>query len=239
MNARSQSVLTPFEGMGTVSKLSLPDQVYASLREELMSGRFAPGQRVPLRAIATAMGTSTMPVREAVNRLVATGALELLPNRRVSVPTLSEDRYRDLTKAKVLIESAAAEASVPFLTNEILERLRSLHVQMCEVASLPHNVANVQEYLKLNKDFHFTIYSISDSSALMNVIESLWLQVGPYFNLLHSETTGWRGNDRHKEILRALVARDPLWVRVSVRADLKGAADYILDNGLLSQQLVG
>lgn len=227
----------PFEGMESVSRILLPDQVYASLRDELMNGRFAPGQRIPLRAIATAMGTSTMPVREAVNRLVAIGGLQLLPNRRVCVPALSEESYIDITKAKVLIESAAAEESVRFLTDEVLDKLKDLHISMCKVTSLPHSLSNVQHYLKLNKDFHFTIYSMTPSTTLMNVIESLWLQVGPYFNLLHAEATAWRGDNYHEEILRALAARDPVWVKKAVCADLQGAATYILNNSLLSYQV--
>src|SRR5690606_18870578 len=78
-----------FDGVDPISRLSLPEQAFRSLRDALMAGRFAPGQPVPLRSIALAMGISTMPVREAVNRLVATGALELPPNRRFRVPVVS------------------------------------------------------------------------------------------------------------------------------------------------------
>src|SRR5690606_8055985 len=109
----------------------LPEQVFRSLRDALMAGRFAPGQPVPLRSIALAMGIITMPVREAVNRLVATGALELPPNRRFRVPVVSPERYRDLTRAKVLIESSLAEENFDLITQKELNELESLHAQMC------------------------------------------------------------------------------------------------------------
>lgn len=224
---------SPFYGVDPVSKLSLPEQVFFSLRDALMAGRFSPGQRIPLRSIATAMGTSTMPVREAVNRLVAIGALELLPNRRVSVPLISPERYQDLTKAKVLIESSVAEANFALITEKELAELETLHAEMCALKTHSRSPENVQDYLELNKRFHFTIYALCKSKTLMDIIESLWIQVGPYFNLLHDEPTSWSGNNNHQEIINAIKEGSAAKLKQAISNDLQGAAEYIVGNRFL------
>ncbi len=225
--------LSPFEGMSAVSKLSLPDQVFNSLRDALMSGRFAPGQRVPLRTIATALGTSTMPVREAVNRLVAMGALEFLPNRRVSVPALSSRRYGDLAAARVIIESSAAEAAASLLSDAQIDELTLVHAQMRACLAQLDKPEAAQTFLDLNKRFHFIVYAVNESETLMSIIESLWLQVGPYLNLVLKDSKDWFTTDQHGPLLEALQQRDARKAKITMHDNIEYAAKFMLVNNRL------
>jgi len=74
-----------------LTRQTLGDRTYAQLSELLVSGRLAPGDRLSLRGAAEALGVSMMPVREAVSRLVADGALEVTPNRAVRVPIMTTE----------------------------------------------------------------------------------------------------------------------------------------------------
>lgn len=94
--------------VGRVVRQTLADQVYGDLKELLLSGRAAPGERFTLRGLAAAIGTSAMPVREAVSRLVAENALEVLPNRAVRVPLMSRARFTELRLIRVSLEGLAA-----------------------------------------------------------------------------------------------------------------------------------
>lgn len=226
--ANRKAVSASFDGLDAVSKHSLPEQVFRTLRDGLMSGRFAPGQRVPLRSIAAALGTSTMPAREAVNRLVTLGALILLPNRRVSVPALSAQRYRDLATTRMIVESSAAEAATTLLADADIELLCDIHrrIRKC-LADLPKPAAH-QQYLNLNRQFHFTIYAANGSELLMTVIETLWLQVGPYLNLTLEDSREWFKTDQHLPILKALQSRAPLRVKQAVREKIDHSAKFML-----------
>ena len=62
------------------------------LRDFLMVGGVQPGEKITLRELTSAFGTSLMPVREAVQRLAAEGALEVLPNRAIRVPLMTRAR---------------------------------------------------------------------------------------------------------------------------------------------------
>lgn len=233
MTAAKDSASLFLSGIAAVTKQSLVEQVHRALCESLMRGQLPPGQRVPLRSIAAAMGTSIMPVRESVNRLVAVRALEVLPNRRISVPVLTESEYAEISSAKVLVESAAAREAAARITDSAVSKLQSLHEAMMATIKADHSVANNQKYLTLNKEFHFLIYAAAGSEALMKQIEFLWLRVGPYFHLLHEPNTSWRGNENHEQIISAIKSRNAEKVSAAVRSDLEGAASYILSHNLL------
>lgn len=228
-----------FEGISSVNKLSLPDQVFNSLRDALMSGRFAPGQRVPLRSIAAALGTSTMPAREAVNRLISIGALELLPNRRVSVPILSADRYKEIAIARGIIEPAAAERATLELSDADLQSLSEMHQKMSILVKQIDQKGAAQERMKLDKAFFFKVYSANGSPVLISTIESFWIKTGPYLNFLMEGLANkvWFNGDRVKPVLDALLDRDPQEVRRAVFSNIQTAFEFIYESGRLSEAL--
>src|SRR5687767_9318198 len=75
---------------------TLSTHVERGIREALMSGRFQPGERLNISALASALGTSATPVREALSHLAAEGAVELVPGRSVRVPLFSRERFEEL-----------------------------------------------------------------------------------------------------------------------------------------------
>src|SRR4051794_6599884 len=89
------------------------DKVYQAIQEGLIGGRFVPGRSVTLRGLAEILGVSPMPVRAAVARLVAEGALAMTPTRRVSVPAMTPGRFDELVRARILLESEAAVRAMP------------------------------------------------------------------------------------------------------------------------------
>ncbi len=89
---------------GTEVSATLEQQVYDSLRAELMGGRFLPGEKLSLRKVAVANGVSPMPAREAFKRLLSEGALQLLPNRTITVPRLFIEDFRHLMRVRAMIE---------------------------------------------------------------------------------------------------------------------------------------
>src|SRR5690606_31987233 len=99
------------------------DQVYADIKQLLLSGMIPPGQKVTLRGLAGALGTSPMPVRDAVARLVNEGALEMLPNRslRVFKPRLSE--FLEIVKLRCCLEGFAAYEAAANMTPARLRKI--------------------------------------------------------------------------------------------------------------------
>src|SRR5215471_18882094 len=72
---------------------TMQERVYQELRDALYQGRFMPGEVLTIRSLAEALGTSAMPVREAIQRLVTENALTQLPNRTICVASLTQETY--------------------------------------------------------------------------------------------------------------------------------------------------
>ena len=93
--------------LAPVTRETVQDRVYRELRRALIHGRFNPGEVLTIQGLATILATSTMPVREALSRLISERALEALPNRSVRVPLVDAGRLEDLLRARIVIEGAA------------------------------------------------------------------------------------------------------------------------------------
>jgi len=211
-------------GLGQADKESLQEKVYGKLRNAIMSGTLKPGQPASIRGLAAAMGTSPIPVREALQRLSTERALEILPNGSVAVPLMSRDRFIDLRRTRRLIEGFATELAADKLTAADLKKLDRIIAQMAQHQARD----NMKELLVANYKLRFTIYAATGSETLLPIIESLWLQVGPWFNLALPPTAAEVTVDLQSDAVEALKRRDGASARRFIERDLDATADQIL-----------
>jgi DNA-binding GntR family transcriptional regulator len=101
------------------------DQIYDKLRRAIMSGKLVPGQAVSIRSLAFSLGTSAIPVREALRRLAAERAIEVLPNGSVGVSAMSRARFEDLRRTRVLIEGFTVEQAAGRLSDADFRKMES------------------------------------------------------------------------------------------------------------------
>ena len=216
-----------------IERETVQERVYATLRERLMRGGFEPGQKLKISELALAFGTSAMPVREALNRLAAERAVESLPNRSVRVPALSKETLRDLREARFAIEGLAVERAAARIGADALAALDQL-IDAQAATDEAHSSARSAEN---NRAFHFTIYRESASNVLLPIIESLWLQFGPYLRIASERFDGreGRGTNFHVEILDALARRDGRRAREALESDIGRAFDLVLADAALWQ----
>src|SRR5689334_4180130 len=113
-------------GLARIDRETVQERVYAVLRDRLMRGGFEPGQKLKIAELASALGTSAMPVREALNRLAAERAIESLPNRSVRVPSLSRDSLRDLMETRYAVEGLAVSRAAANMDEPTLLLLRQI-----------------------------------------------------------------------------------------------------------------
>ncbi len=221
---RTKGVLPEF---APVDKETVHARVYLELRTALMTGAFAPGQSVTIRSLAEAFGTSAMPVREALRRLVAEQALQILPNRSVIVPLMSRAKLDELRRVRVVLEGMAAEQAATHVTPEEIDKLARLIDEMHPMAMS----SDTKGYLATNQDFHFTIYRAARSQVLIPMIESLWLQIGPFLNLLLNDRAiaEMFAVKHHAAALEALREGDGRGAREAIAGDISEAADILLD----------
>jgi DNA-binding GntR family transcriptional regulator len=205
---------------------SLRRQVYDALREGLTEGRFMPGQKLTFRAIAAELGVSLTPVREALRRLVAEGGFEMRPNRSIRVPLMTRAKILELRDIRIAVESLAAAKAAELATPRQVAELRRVARELSAARARGDNVTDRQKI----RAFHFTLYAIAGQPTLLRVIEGLWLQTGPYMNLLYPRyISGARGPAARQRIIAALATRDPAAARREIINDLRHALTYIAD----------
>lgn len=202
---------------------TLQERVFRQLSDLILDGDIAPGQSVKIQALAEAFGVSTMPVREALKRLTAAKALTVVSGRSIGIPPLTIDRLADLRKVRIEIESIAAEWAARNIGDDGIKALTGQLARM-EAATA---AGDVKGYLRANRAFHFIVYGAAGSEALMSIIESLWLQISPYFNLLHGSENYSASNEQHEAMLNAIRGGDKTALKAAVRADIDGAYDLL------------
>ena len=209
-----------------VPKGTLQDHVYRQCCEMILNGEIAPGQLVTIQALSDAFGVSAMPVREALQRLIAAKALTVISSRSIGVPHLTRDRLLDLTRVRLEVESLAAQWAVRRIAAKDIAELEGLVAQMVTAA-----VGDRKQFVRCNREFHFVIYRAAGSEALIAIIENLWLQISPYFHLLYDSGNYGAANAQHDAVLRSLIAGDDAAVSQGIRNDIEGAGQVLL--GLL------
>ena len=207
-----------------VSRDTLQDQIYRRIREALMSGRFQPGQKLTIRGLAESLGSSLMPVREALNRLSAENAFEVTETSRIRVRMMTPERLSDIRDARVALEGLLAEKAVILLSDSDLEDINHLCHQMQQAA----DSVDVPRYLRTNFAFHRRIYAVAKADVIVAAVENFWLHMGPCFALVAPDKEHLqRSMEAHNRIVEALVARDGAGVRAAVTDDIMQAADSL------------
>jgi DNA-binding GntR family transcriptional regulator len=224
-------------GLARIERETVQERVYGVLRDGLMRGGFEPGQKLKIAELASALGTSAMPVREALNRLIAERAIEALPNRSVRVPSLSKDALQDLMETRFALEGLAVARAATNMSPAILARLRELIAAQSETDAEHISAASAEQ----NRAFHFTIYRQSGSTVLLPIIESLWLQFGPYLRVASERFDGrdGRGTNFHVEMVEALARGDGKAARAALESDIGRAFKLVMTDPQVWQRSGG
>jgi len=202
----------------------LHEVVYAEIRQVLMTGRLEPGQRLTVRGLANALGTSHMPVRAALSRLIAEKALARLDKRVVSVPSLDRARFTDLMQTRILLEGDATARACERITEGQIGDMRQIATRLN--GCIGKN--DIVEYLELNQALKFSIYRHCGSPTLFGLIEMLWLQVGPCLRHLSKDIRGLQKINYHDDAIVAIAKRRPQAAKEFIQRDIREGMQFIL-----------
>jgi DNA-binding GntR family transcriptional regulator len=203
--------------------MTTQEYIYLRLRKAIMLGLIAPGNPITIRGLAEVLDTSPTPVREALRRLSTEHALQMLPNRRIVVPRMTPDRFKELIMLRITLEEHAAHSALPFISNRLVDRLVALD------DSIDRAVADADrdQLITLNQQFHKSIYTANPDQVVMPMIESIWLQLGPFTRIAARNVNELYMVDHHKEILTALRLRDETGLITAISADIQGGVGHL------------
>lgn len=198
------------------------NMAYDALKQAVLGGKFYPGTTVTLSKLSEMLGTSEMPIREALKRLTAERAFEALPNRSARIPILSRSVVQQILLLRAELESLAAAEAVEHMSKRHIDQLSALDADM----RLALDRQDLATYVSLNMEFHFMIYRVADNEPLLSLIEALWLRMAPVVAanltnmgkaLLQVDSTS---RDHHANIIKAFQTHDAVAASAEIRADL-------------------
>lgn len=192
------------------------DRLYRTLRQQILHGELLPGQALTLRGLGKTYGLSMTPVREALRRLVAEGALTLSSSGRVSTPELTNERIEELAALRALIEPELASRALPRAHLALIERLQAINSANAEAVVKQDAVG----YIRTNLEFHRTLYLRAQAPAMLAICETVWLQLGPTMRALYTRLRRSEPPQHHRMIIAALRAGDEPALRLAVRTDV-------------------
>ncbi len=192
------------------------DRLYRSLRTQVMHGEIAPGQALTLRGLGKTFGTSMTPAREAVRRLVAEGALTLSSSGRISTPELSNERIEELASIRALLEPEMGSRALPRAHFALIDRLQAINALNAEAVVKQDAVG----YIRTNLEFHRTLYLRAQAPAMLAMVETVWLQLGPTMRALYGRLRRNEPPPHHRMIIAALKAGDEPALRLALRTDV-------------------
>jgi DNA-binding GntR family transcriptional regulator len=218
--ARAAIDISPIDRHG-----SLGERAYEAMKDRLIRGVFKPDTKLTVRSVALALGVSTTPARDAINRLIGEGALFNAGPKTVVVPKLTPASLDEATTIRLALEGVAGEKATPLISAAQIDALERIQDRINQGL----DESRYTDVLHANKDFHFGIYRAAGMPRLLAVIESMWLRVGPAFHDLYPEFAQSRqGVSNHLAALSGLRERDPAAVRAAIENDIRGGYRRLL-----------
>ncbi len=205
------------------SKLPTHEVVYRRIREMVLFGELAPGQPVTIQGLVGDLGAGMTPVREAIRRLTAEGALEFQGNRRVCVPVLTLSQLDELSFARQSIEPRLAHLAAQRATPEDIAHLEAVD----EALNRAIERGDVRGYLQHNHRFHEDLYALAQARILASLAGMLLLRVGPSLRVVCGRFGTYGLPDRHRDALDAMRAGDADGVARAIGEDLQQGIDQI------------
>ena len=204
-------------------KIPTHEVTYARLRDMILFGHLRPGAAVTIQGLIADLGAGMTPVREAIRRLTAEGALEPQGNRRVAVPSMTEAMLRQVAFARLSIEPKLAEMAAAQLTPDVIQRLQEID----NTVDRAIRAGDVTGYLQSNHAFHFCLYEASDAPILVDMARSLWLRFGPSLRVVCARFGSTALPDRHSEALAAMRASDATALREAMERDIAQGVEQV------------
>jgi len=204
---------------------TMPEIAYDSIRDAILSGRHAPGQRLVTEELAKELGVSRMPVREALHRLEVAGLITITPHKGAVVSELSEAEVAEIFHIRAVLEGLATRLATTQLTPADHKRLDALLEEM-ERAAKAQDPAKA---LLINRDFHTVIWKAARAPRLREMLENLYDACQRFRNL--SVLLPGRLDQitqEHRRIARALAQEDAAAAERQANAHYEGTARRLL-----------
>ena len=187
-----------------VDRSLLRDDVYRRLRDAITDGTFAPGEQLRDGELATWLGVSRTPVREALLRLAQGGLVVARPGRSTVVSSLDERSTRDARDVVAAMHELAVREAVTHFTTADLDAMRDAARRFAEAL----DARDIDAALRADDELHAVPVAVAGNRAAASVLEQYMPVLRRIERVRFASTDGRRSPDRHDELIRLCAAGD-------------------------------
>lgn len=198
---------------------SVGTMAYDIIREAILEGALAPGQKLRQEMLAESIGISRVPVRSALIQLEADGLVEFHARRGAVVKTLSPETAREVYAIRTLLELEALRLSMQDLTPERLEGIERL-------GRAADDQKEGTDFIDVRTQFYAALYDAERRPVLWEMIEQLRLKLGRY--VLGWRVVGGEHHHSHADLVAAVASGDAAAAQAVLRAHLEIVRDAVL-----------
>ena len=198
------------------------------IREAIVDGQLAPGERLKEADLARTFQISRTPVREALRELRREGLVDTTPNRGAAVRTYTVDDLSEIYALRALLEGHAARRAAQWMDSETLDRLR---VMCASFADLRARGASVQELVRANVAFHDAVLDAARSRRLSDVTRRVVEMPLVYRTYTwYTEEQRHHAERHHAQLVRAFEVRDPDRAELIMKHHILEGGDVLLEH---------
>lgn len=220
--------------LDAINHTYLGSNVYSQLRNALITGGLKPDDRLRIRELASQLGTSVTPVRDAILQLAKEKALVLKTPKDIRVPVLDSGAYLEIRTLRLNLEGLGAETAARLATSSDLARIDANIQRNLEAI----NNHDLPEALRLNSEFHFLIAEAARMPLLRSYLDSLWMRAGPLIAQAYAHFSLTMAIEHHVEILNALRNQDAAAAKHAIQTDILDGNQKMLEFIAVSQEAV-
>lgn len=188
-----------------VEGYSLRGKIFNILRQQILDGKYLPGDNLIETKLAEELGVSRTPIREAIRQLELEGLVDSIPNKGVIVRGITEKDIVDIYTIRELLEGLAARWAVDKITDEELEELKDIY----DLMEFYTKKGDIEQIAKLNTRFHEVIFRATKSGVLQHILTDFQYYVQwARYNSLKSPGRSQEALKEHRKIVEAFINRD-------------------------------
>jgi GntR family transcriptional regulator, rspAB operon transcriptional repressor len=209
-----------------VNRATLSEQIYEYLRNEILTGKLVPGERLDLGELVERLKVSKMPVKEAIGRLASEGLLDVQAQRGTFVSRVEPRELAETFDVRRALEMLAGELACANVQKTDIENLRDLIDQM-------ERSTEVAQHLNLNFQFHSLIVELADNRKLSETYHRLRVPI--QVAGIHFRSASWtqrvaQEQKEHRAIVRALEQKDAEAVSRAIREHIKRGGASLMED---------
>jgi DNA-binding GntR family transcriptional regulator len=194
------------------------------LRCAILDGTFRPNDRLNHAELAEMLNISRIPIREALRVLEGEGLVKSYPYRGTVVSTMSAEEIEEAYEIRILLETSAAQRALGRMDDAHVKGIRTVYEKMLEPMES-------DAWVSLNSSFHQKLYSPSNWTRLMSIVEMLRNLTMPYVRIYISEPPDREAaNSEHGQIVAAVEARDGVTLKAVLRRHLAHSCQGVLSH---------